>query len=198
MPNAFGGKKHANSGLHKIASENSHLRVVHLLEASRIKTMCADTDISRVLRQYGAEYRELGCSSDPDMKAKLDQYREIAIKRISCIIPHHCGDHENCSYDDCRMIRLHRHFVAKFRVENPDSKATNSEILQDHRKEILEEYVKVAWFNGKVMSMGKRGQATCYEQITKRLDASNIDRVAMAMSSNDCENFFGMLANLYL
>ena len=88
--------------------------------------------------------------------------------------------------------------MAKFRVENYDSKATNSEILQDHRKEILEEYAKVSQFNGNVMSMGKRGQATCYEQITKRLDASNIDRVTMAMSSNDCENLFGMLANLYL
>jgi len=65
--------------------------------------------------------------------------------------------------------------VAKFRVENPDSKATNSEILQDHHKGILEEYAKVSRFNGKIMFMGKRGQATCYGQITKRLDASNID-----------------------
>jgi len=88
--------------------------------------------------------------------------------------------------------------VAKFRVENPDSKSTNSEILQDHFKEILEEYVKVSRFNGKVMLMGKKGQATCYEQITKRLDASNIDRVAMTMSSKDCEKKFGMLANFYL
>jgi len=43
------------------------------------------------------------------------------------------------------------------------------------------------------MSLGKKGQATCYQENTKRLDESNIDRVALAMSSNDCENFVGML-----
>ena len=59
--------------------------------------------------------------------------------------------------------------------------------------EILQAYVKVSHFNGKIMSMDKKGQATCYQEITKRLDESNIDRVALAMSSNDCGNFFGML-----
>ena len=51
--------------------------------------------------------------------------------------------------------------------------------------EILQAYVKISRFN--------RTMATCYQEITKRLDESNIDRVALAMSSNDCENFFGML-----
>ena len=115
-------------------------------------------------------------------------------QRISCIIPHHCGDHENCCYDDCRMVRLGRHCLAKFRVECPESKATNEEILLNHKKDILQAYVKVSRFNGKIiMSMGKKGQATCYQEITKRLDESNIGRVALAMSSNDCKNFFGML-----
>ena len=137
--------------------------------------MCADT--SRALRSYGVEYRELSRSDDPKMKGKLTRCRVVAIKRISCIIPHHCGDHENCCYDDCRMVRLRRHCLAKFRVECPESKDTNEEILLNHKKEILQAYGKVSRFNGKIMSMGKKGQATCYQEITKRLDESNIDIV---------------------
>ena len=79
-------------------------------------------------------------------------------------------------------------------VEFPDDKSSAAEILKGHRHKILLAYAKVSRFNGKMMSMDKRDQDTVYKEITKRLDASNIDRVALAMSSNDCENFFGMLA----
>ena len=91
-----------SGGLHKVAADNSHLRGVRLLEAARIKTMCAD--ISRALRSYGVEYRELSRSDDTKMKENLTICRAVAIKRISCIIPYHFGDHENCCYDDCRMV----------------------------------------------------------------------------------------------
>ncbi|KAL7535209.1 hypothetical protein ACHAXR_006341 [Thalassiosira sp. AJA248-18] len=151
-----------SGGLHKIAGDNSHLRGVHLLEAARIKTMC--DDISRILRQYqyGVEFRQMSRSNDLDMKEKLDQGRNVALKRISCVIPHHCGYHENCTYGDCRMVQIQRQAVAKHRVESPESNSTVPEILQENRKEILEKYVKVSRFNKKVVSMGKRGQATCY------------------------------------
>jgi hypothetical protein len=43
------------------------------------------------------------------------------------------------------------------------------------------------------MSMGAVGQKQVYKEITKRLNESNIDRVALALSSNDCKNYFGML-----
>ena len=43
------------------------------------------------------------------------------------------------------------------------------------------------------MSMGENGRAQVYKEISKRLDDRNIDRVAMALSSNACENFYGML-----
>ena len=80
-----------------------------------------------------------------------------------------------------------------YRVHSPTSEATNDEVLNMFNKDINLEYAKISRFNGKVISMGKEGQAICYSEITKRLDETNIDRTAMSLSSNDCENFFGMI-----
>ncbi|KAL7545104.1 hypothetical protein ACHAWF_008471 [Thalassiosira exigua] len=181
-----------SGGLHKLAQQNSYLRGVNLLEAARIKTICSD--VSGVLRWYGLKLKELSISKEPSDKAKLDEYRKEALARIKNIIPHHCGDHTNCSTNDCTMLKLERHVVCKFRAENSDSKLTRSEILDKHRGDITKAYVETSRFNGKVMSMGKSGQETCYKEISKRLDESNIDRVAATMTSNGCENFFGMLS----
>ena len=43
------------------------------------------------------------------------------------------------------------------------------------------------------MSMGGKGRAKVKHVIDKRLDIENIDRVALAYSSNKCENFFSVL-----
>ena len=68
------------------------------------------------------------------------------------------------------------------------------DILRLHKQDIRKEYAKVSRFSGKAMSMGKIGQQTVYREITKRLNEGNIDRVSLAMSSNDCENYFGLLS----
>ena len=44
------------------------------------------------------------------------------------------------------------------------------------------------------MSMSGAGAALVICEISKRIDRFNIDRVALTYSSNNCENFFGMLA----
>ena len=153
-------------------------------------------DISRILRQYGKQYRSL--DDGLNSKTKLDRYRYQAIKRIACIIPHHCSDHSNCCYDDCKMIQLQRHFIAKDRVEFPtedgEDEVPMKDILRLHKQGIRKEYAKAFRFSGKAMSMGKIGQQTVYREITKRLNEGNIDRVSLAMSSNDCENYFGLLS----
>ena len=74
------------------------------------------------------------------------------------------------------------------------NQSSQTKILKSHRSDILKAYAAKAWFNGKHMSMGKRGQMKCYNKIAKQLDSSNIDCVAETMSSNGCENFFGMMA----
>ena len=76
------------------------------------------------------------------------------------------------------MIKIQRHFVAMYRVHSPTSEATNDEVLNMFKKGIN----LVSRFNGKVVSMGKEGQAICYNEITKRLDETNIDRTAMSLS----------------
>ena len=182
-----------SGAFHKLAGSCAELRGVSLLESARIKTMVAD--ISRILRQYGLQYKSIG--STLEAKTKLDECRERTIKKIASIIPHHCGDHATCCYEDCKMIQLRRHFIARYRTEFQDKdedEVSNKEILRLHKQDIAREYARVSRFKGKVMSMGKVGQQRVYKEITTRLNASNIDRVALVLSSNDCENFFGMLA----
>ena len=43
------------------------------------------------------------------------------------------------------------------------------------------------------MNMCKDGQALVIKKVTKRLNEGNIDRVAISMSSDGCENLFIML-----
>ncbi|KAL7545351.1 hypothetical protein ACHAWF_015517 [Thalassiosira exigua] len=180
-----------SGGFHKLASNNAELRGVSLLESARIKAMVAD--ISRILREYGQQYKGVGVGTGS--AAKVNALREVAIARIASIIPHHCGDHSNCRYVDCQMIKLRRHFCAKYRAEHPDSEAfTNKEILRLHKEDIAIEYARISRFRGKVMSMGEVGRGVVYREIASRLNETNIDRVARAMSSNNCENFFNILA----
>lgn len=171
--------------LHNLAKQNSHLRGVHLLEAAQIKTVCAD--ISRIIRKYGVQLRQLNHED-------IESRRNTAMNRLSCVVPHHCGDHSSCCYDDCKMKKLERHAIARYKVEFPQCTETDEWMLDNQRQIIFESFAKQSRFNGKVMSMSERGQATVFKEISKRLDSSNIDRVAMTMSSNDCENFFGMIA----
>ena len=44
------------------------------------------------------------------------------------------------------------------------------------------------------MSMSEKGVAIVNQEISKRINYLNIDRMALTYSSNNCENFFGMLA----
>ena len=105
-------------GFFKLAETNKELSGVGLLEAPRIKTMCAD--ILQAIRDYGAELKALD-SSSPDHATELEQRREHAIKRVASIIPHHCGDHGNCG-EMCKYRELERRFVDKYSTEFPVDK----------------------------------------------------------------------------
>ena len=76
---------------------------------------------------------------------------------------------------------------------DPKTKEGRAEIVKLYDTTIKSEYAQVARFKGATMSMSEKGQAKVYNEIHKRLDASNIDRVSEAMSSNDCEGFYNML-----
>ncbi|KAL7531549.1 hypothetical protein ACHAWF_003816 [Thalassiosira exigua] len=122
-----------SGGFHKLATNCAELRGVLLLESPRIKAMVAD--ISRIIRDYGRQYKTVG--TGPGGKEKLDKMRVATIERIGAIILHHCGDHRKCRYHDCKMLQIQRHFVAKYRAEHPACKHVSREdILELEKKQI--------------------------------------------------------------
>ena len=158
-----------SGGFHHLAKNCAELRGVSSLESARIKTMIAD--ISRIVQQYGKQYKSVGIGSGS--KEKVDELRHAAIKRIGSIIPHHCGDHSSCSGYECKMIHLHRHYISQYKTTflgDEKDMLSNEEIIILRKNNIATDYAKVARFKGKVMSMGKIGQEKVYKEITSRLN----------------------------
>ena len=95
------------------------------------------------------------------------------------------------------MIQQKQIHIAQYQTDHPSQEGaeelSDKDIFILLRNNINEAYAAKSRFKGKVMSMGTVGQKQVYKEITKRLNESNIDRVALALSSNDCENYFGML-----
>ncbi|KAL7536484.1 hypothetical protein ACHAXR_007193 [Thalassiosira sp. AJA248-18] len=173
-----------------LATKNAELRGKCLLEAPRIRCMCGD--ISKYLREYGDDYRKWSSSDDIDAEEKLNKSRDRALNRIDALVHHHCGDHKYCASTDCLFRDTENRHVAKHRVETDDNKSRD-EIIELCVDEINEAYSAKSRFKGMSMSMGEGGRAKIRNEITKRLDSKNIDRVALAMSSNGCENYFSQL-----
>ena len=161
-----------------------------MLEAPRIRCMCGD--VSKYLREYGDEYRELSKKSDDRSNLLLNQRGEHAMSQIDAVIHHHCGDNEHCLSSDCSYRRLDTHHYCKHKVEVDDQKM-RTETLALCQDEIDEDYANKSCFSGMSMSMGMKGHAKLMYAITKRLDMINIDRDALTMSSNRCKNYFSVL-----
>ncbi len=112
------------------------------------------------------------------------------MRPIKSIVPHHCGNHSMYLYDHCKVVQLWRHFIAKNKTEfKGETVISDKEILCIHEKDKMTEYAGVAHVNIKAMSMGEVGQRKVANEIFKRIDHSNIDKVAMTMLSNGCEIF---------
>ena len=157
-------------------------------------------DMSRLLRVYGDECKKLSKEQNIASKSKIDKLRAFYIERIANVIPHHCGDHSNCRADDCVMLQIQRKVISKHRPEEKacDTKLSDKEWLYHYKSEINTRHDKQSRLKGKIMNMGKDGQDLVLKEVTKRLNESNVDRVAIAMSSNGCENLFSMLAKCSL
>ena len=108
-------------------------------------------------------------SLDPD---ELNCKREECILRLHAIIPHHCGDHSGCFEKMCGYADL--------------KKAHGDWSVQ----QLEEAYAKIGRFKGKYMGLSKEGISKLEKLIFKRVDGTNLDRVALILSSNRCENFF--------
>jgi hypothetical protein len=77
---------------------------------------------------------------------------------------------------------------------NPHCQLSEEEIVELRAADISKDHAKNGRFNGKHMSMGVKSQSKVIEVVSKRLDLSNIDRVATGSSSNRCENMFSKLS----
>lgn len=175
-----------SNSFYALSKKYAELKGVSLLEPSRIRCICGD--ISKYLREYGEDLRNV---KDPD---KLDKSRTLTMRRIDNLIDHHCGDHSCCEVADCKYRQTeNKHFARHKTIHGDDDNMTRDEILEKYEDKIDEEYAEKARFRGMSMSMGKSGRIKVKGEITKRLDENNIDRVALAMSSNRCENFFSVL-----
>ena len=179
-----------SGALHRLAGEG--FGGANLLEPARIKTIVAD--ISKSIKSYGETFKKLYVPTQTrdQQHPKLAIHRAATLKHIMNIVPHHCGDHHNC-LGDCNMIKLQRYAVARHCAETGDKVTNAAEILPQYSKEVLVKYANESRFQGKSMSMSPAGVAAVNHEISKRLNDSNIDRVALTYSSNNCENFFGML-----
>eukprot|EP00986_Skeletonema_menzelii_P015095 scaffold11045_cov138-Skeletonema_menzelii.AAC.1 len=184
-----------SNGFFNLAGKDNTLKGAALLEASRIKAI--STDITKILKEYGKQMKciEDECGDNTSLlEGKLNVAREAAMKRINAIIPHHCNDHSSCGRADCYVIKRQRHYINLHNATHPQSGLTEEAIIEKHQTDIAIDHKDNGRFNGKHMSMGKKGQAKVQAVISSRLDGKNIDRVARAKSSNRCENMFHVLA----
>ena len=174
-----------------LATKNSELRGKSLLEAPRIRCICAD--ISKHLRKFGRDVKVLSTQDDDESKEKLAKGRERCLAGIDAVVHHHCGDHSHCCSSDCLYLQMESRHVAKYRATKDEMEKPRGEILDLVRDDVNEAYAAEARFRGMTMSMGEKGRAKILKEIHSRLDAKNVDRVALAMTSNGCENFFSRL-----
>ena len=59
--------------------------------------------------------------------------------------------------------------------------------------EINEKYSKISQFRGATMDVNLQGQLEMKKIISTRLTSENADKLAIILSSNFCENYFGVL-----
>ena len=94
------------------------------------------------------------------------------------------------------MLQIERTVIAKHCSEENagDEKLSTKEVIQHQKTEINIRHANQSCFKGKIMNMGKDGQTLVLKEVTKRLNESNIDRMAISMSSNGCGHLFSMRA----
>ncbi len=153
--------KDCNNELYRIRDKEPSFRGINLLENSRIRAIMAD-----VLTAFQEYTLHIG-----DEKA-----RTKCLKRIRAVIPHHCGDHSKCEWDDvCGFLKI--------KNENPTWTLD----------QVLAQYAKKGRFNGKKMGLSHHGIHVLQRVLFKRFDAKSVDRVSKCLSSNPAEAFFGVV-----
>ena len=113
--------------------------------------------------------------------------RNTCLSRIDSIIHHHCGNHEFCDRHHCKYKSIE--FVTNLKHKVMITTVSDEEI----KDEINKQYAGVSRFRGQTMDISIIGQTSMKKVISSRLSAANVDKLASVLSSNVCENYFGIL-----
>lgn len=151
--------KDCNNELFHMREKDKSFRGANLLENKRIRAMMADV---------------LTCFQEYKPHIGDDAERTKCLRRINAIVPHHCGKHHRCEWEEvCGYLKI--------KNNNPTWTET----------QIQEEYARTGRFGGKVMGLSQHGINAIKKVLFKRFDTKSIDRVARCLSSNSAEGFFG-------
>jgi len=120
---------------------------------------------------------------DEAEKEVTNASREKCVTAVRSVISHHCNDHRHCVEEDCQY--LHIKHMLKVRQQQTGKGYTVQEIAS--------EYAKVSRFKGASLSIHREARNKVIHVIMQRVNLKNVDRLAMAMSSNLCEQYFSML-----
>lgn len=162
-------KKNMKKEWYKMAKDN-HLGGVQMLTSHRITSM--SSDVEGAVRRYKRKVIDVDEIAPAAKKKCLD----TLMTELDAVVDHHCGIHENCTGDMCKMVKLDE--------ENP----TWSD------QKLREEYAKQARYGGRFMLVSKAGRATLKKAISKRITRKGADRVALMKSTNPNESMNGVHA----
>ena len=177
--------KTVSNALYDLGEHDPNLKGSCLLEPARIRAM--SSDLAMHFRDFNVVLKKF-VNKEPDQlseleQTELNQSRQRCLKRIDAIVPHHCGDHRKCDEACCLYLQIKRRLIVR--------KQTTGESFC--REDIDALYAKEGRFRGKFMSMDKESMAKVANVIRSRVDKMNVDRIALLMSSNLCENYFSCL-----
>jgi hypothetical protein len=173
-----------SNGLYTLAEKDSTLKGKSLLEPSRIRAISGD--VARHIHSYHDELLLL----HPDDETRRSEAQEHCMRRIASIVKHHCGEHSTCDSVCCLYLQLES--VVKKDQDIGDGDESDDASAERLKQETIKRYAEQARFRGKLLSLNAAGQEKVAKVIHDRVNKTNIERVARQMSSNGCENLFGM------
>jgi hypothetical protein len=155
------------------------LRGNGMLTKERIRAVVSDASI--LLKTHGKKLDALrNANADGDT---LEKARKEGVDSFASIVPHHCGNHQQCNETSCRMLKIRK-----------EVKESNPELSTFEFNEIVEQkHADGARFCAAVMDIGTSGQNRLSKKITSKISDSNIDSLAAQKSSLPCEHFFSVL-----
>ena len=168
--------KSVSNALYELAEHDTILKGAGLLEGPRIRAM--SSDLARHIREFNVTlemFRDQNPQElSPNDRHSLNRSRDLCLKRIENIVPHHCGNHQKCDATYCGYLKIKRQLETR-------KKVTGANFT---REDISLQYAKVSRFQGKCMSMDDASITKVKKAIMSRIDTSNVDRIARVMSSN--------------